>query len=221
MAVAQSEPSLSSSSSSSSSFSDQSLYLYCLLSLYLIGPPTLIALQFIQAPYGRHRRSGWGPTIPPWLAWFLMESPTVFFSLLIYSRGQFALSLQSLCLLSVFLLHYIHRTCIYPLRLRRRTTTTTSSFPVSVAAMAFAFNLLNSYVQSRWISHYADYSAEGRWFWWRFAVGVAVFLAGMAVNVTSDLTLVGLKAQGGGYKIPQGGMFELLYKVLEIESQDE
>lgn len=37
-----------------------------------------------------------------------------------------------------------------------------------------------------------------------------MFLAGMAVNVTSDLTLVGLKAQGGGYRIPQGGMFELV-----------
>uniref|UniRef100_A0A7C9AD78 Steroid 5-alpha-reductase DET2 n=1 Tax=Opuntia streptacantha TaxID=393608 RepID=A0A7C9AD78_OPUST len=204
MAEAQFEP------SSSSSFSDESLYLYCLLTLYLIGPPTLIALQFIQAPYGRHRRSGWGPTIPPWLAWFLMESPTVFFSLLIYSFGQFALSFQSLSLLSVFLLHYIHRTCIYPLRLRRRNTKTASAFPISVAAMAFAFNLLNSYVQSRWISHYADYGAEGRWFWWRFAAGLAVFLAGMVVNVTSDLTLVRLKAEGGGYKIPKGGMFELV-----------
>ncbi|KAJ8438288.1 hypothetical protein Cgig2_003751 [Carnegiea gigantea] len=115
-----------------------------------------------------------------------MESPTVVFSLLIYSLGQFALSLQSLSLLSC-----IHRTCIYPLCLRRRITTTSSSFPISVAAMAFAFNLLNLYVQLRWISHYADYSAEGRWFWWRLAAGMVMFLAGMAVNVTSDLTLNG------------------------------
>lgn len=187
--------------------SDQSIYNYSLLTLLLIGPPTFLSLQFIQAPYGRHRRSGWGPTIPPWLAWFLMESPTVFFSLLIYPLGGAASSLRSLSLLAVFLLHYIHRTCIYPLRLRRSPTA--ASVPITVALMAFSFNMLNAYVQTRWISNYGDYG-EDRWFWWRFSGGLVVFLSGMAVNVKSDLVLVGLKAQGGGYKIPTGGLFEVV-----------
>lgn len=76
--------------------------------------------------------------------------------------------------------------------------------------MAFFFNLLNSYLQCRSVSHYADYE-EDKWFWWRFSGGLAVFLSGMAVNVKSDLVLVGLKGEGrGGYKIPKGGFFEVV-----------
>ncbi|GMH25813.1 hypothetical protein Nepgr_027656 [Nepenthes gracilis] len=196
------------------SWSDQSLYRYCLLSLYIIGPPTVAALSFIQAPYGKHRRPGWGPSISSSSAWFLMESPTVFFTLLIYRFGQHSSDLRSLSLISAFLLHYLHRTCIYPLRLRKTSPPsnpkTASRFPASIALSAFAFNMLNSYVQARWVSHYADYDGD-RWFWRRFLGGFVVFLAGMAINVKSDLVLLGLKAQGGGgYKIPRGGLFGLV-----------
>lgn len=191
---------------------DESLYHKCLLSLYFLGPPTSAALLFIQAPYGKHRHSGRGPTISPSLAWFLMESPTVFLSLLIYSFGQHSSSLRSLSLLSVFLLHYMHRTCIYPLRLRKASasnTKTACDFPVFIALLAFAFNLLNSYLQARWISHYGNYERD-QWFWWRFAGGFAVFVLGMTMNARADMVLLGLKTQGGGYKIPRGGWFEVL-----------
>ncbi|CAO2841458.1 unnamed protein product [Amaranthus hypochondriacus] len=192
---------------SSSSFPDRSFYNFCLLFLNFISFPTFLGCNFIQAPYGRHIRSGWGPTIPSWVSWFLMESPTVFFSLLIYPFGRHVSSLRSFSLLSVFLLHYIHRTIIYPIfRLRRNSN---GSFPISVSLIAFTFNLLNSYVQIRWVSHYGDYEAD-EWFWWRFLVGLVVFGLGMMVNVKSDLVLLGLKAQGGGYKIPRGGLFELI-----------
>ncbi|KAL2929418.1 Steroid 5-alpha-reductase DET2 [Bienertia sinuspersici] len=186
--------------------SENSLYHFSLIFLNLISPPTFIACHFIQAPYGRHIRPSWGPTIPSWLSWFLMESPTIFLSLLIYPFGRHVSSFRSLSLLSIFLLHYFHRTVIYPLRLRRKTA---GSFPIYVSLMAFSFNLLNSYVQIRWVSHYSDYDSD-KWFWERFIGGLAVFVGGMVVNVKSDLVLVGLKAQGGGYKIPRGGLFELV-----------
>ncbi|KAK9290576.1 hypothetical protein L1049_008747 [Liquidambar formosana] len=167
---------------------DQTLFHNSLLTFYLISPPTFISLRYLQAPYGKHHRPGWGPTIPPSLAWFLMESPTVWLTLLLFPFGQHRSHPKALTLISPFLFHYIHRTFIYPLRLTRRKTTT--GFPVGVALLAFAFNLLNSYLQARWVSHYADYDGD-RWFWWRFAGGLAVFVSGMAVNVRSDLVLVG------------------------------
>lgn len=188
---------------------DRTLFHNSLIALYLIAPPTFISLRFLQAPYGKHHRPGWGPTVPPSLAWFLMESPTVWLTLLIYPLGDRSSNPRSLILISIYLFHYIHRTLIYPLHLRNSTVAKRNGFPVSVALMAFGFNLLNAYLQARWVSHYANYEDDG-WFWWRFWVGLVIFLDGMLVNVRSDLALVGLKSQGGGYKVPRGGWFELV-----------
>ncbi|KAK1298875.1 Steroid 5-alpha-reductase DET2 [Acorus calamus] len=180
-------------------------YRFTLLTLYLLSPLTILPLQTITAPYGRHFRRGWGPSIPPSLAWLLMESPTVWLSALLLPLGRHRLHPKSLLLCSAFLLHYTHRTLIYPLRLRRKGRPLRRPFPLSVAALAFSFNLLNTYVQIRWVSHFADYD---RLPWWLILVGSAVFAAGMAVNVWSDLVLVGLKGEEGEYKVPKGGLFE-------------
>ncbi|XP_022867096.1 steroid 5-alpha-reductase DET2 [Olea europaea var. sylvestris] len=202
-------------------FSDQNFFNYSLLSLYLITPPTIISLLFLTAPYGKHHRPGWGPTIPPPLAWFLMESPTIWLTFLIFPYGNNYHNFRAKILMSPFLLHYCHRTIIYPIRLffsthRRKPNTESPSvrksaagFPVSVALMAFGFNLLNGYLQSRWVSQYADLEGD-EWFWWRFAGGLVVFLSGMYANLWSDNMLMGLKKEGGGYTIPKGGLFELV-----------
>ncbi|KAJ6865192.1 steroid 5-alpha-reductase DET2 [Populus alba x Populus x berolinensis] len=151
---------------------DQSLFHYSLLSIYLIGPPTFISLKFLQAPYGKHHRPGWGPTISPPLAWILMESPTLWLTLLLFPYGQHFTNPKALILIRIY-----------------RNSKTTGGFPVSVAVMAFGFNLLNAYLQARWVSHYkSDY--DGRLFWWRF--------------------FGGLVREGGGYKVPRGGWFELV-----------
>ncbi|CAI9287510.1 unnamed protein product [Lactuca saligna] len=186
--------------------SDQAFFHYSVISYFLIAPPTFISCQFTTAPYGKHHRKGWGPTIPPPLAWFLMESPTLWFTLLLFPLGQHRSDPKSIILITPFIFHYFHRTIIYPLRLRRKLS---NGYPISVALMAFTFNLFNSYLQTRWVSEYADYRAD-EWFWWRFCVGLAVFLGGMAVNVKSDMELMKLKSAGGGYKIPRGGFFELV-----------
>ncbi|KAJ7961300.1 Steroid 5-alpha-reductase [Quillaja saponaria] len=189
---------------------DYTCFSYCLLTLYLIGPPTFISLRFLQAPYGKHHRSGWGPTISPPLAWFLMESPTLWLTLFLFPFGLQSSNPKSLILISPFLIHYFNRTCIYPLRLMKSLNRKTASgFPLSIASMAFGFNLLNAYLQARWVSNYKDYEGD-RWFWWRFFIGLVVFLGGMAVNIWSDRVLVGLKKKGKGYQVPRGGWFELV-----------
>ncbi|KAJ4834758.1 Steroid 5-alpha-reductase det2 [Turnera subulata] len=194
--------------------SDQELFHYCLLALYIIGPPTYISLRFLQAPYGKHNRPGWGPTIPPPLAWFLMESPTLWLTLLLFPYGRHSSDPRALIVISPFLLHYFHRTCLYPLRLCRNSTKPSSAagFPVSVALMAFGFNLLNAYLQTRWVSHYAPGygGGGGGLFRWRFFGGSVVFLWGMQINMWADKVLLGLKKEGGGYKVPRGGWFELV-----------
>ncbi|KAM6574340.1 hypothetical protein CsatA_022667 [Cannabis sativa] len=186
-------------------FDDQTLFHYSLITLYLVGPPTFISLHFLQAPYGKHRRPGWGPTIPAPLAWFLMESPTLWLTFLLFPFGIHTSNPKSIFLISFFLLHYFNRTVLFPLRLLCQKTA--GDFPLTIAATAFGFNLLNGYLQARSVSHYSDYDGD-EWFWWRFVVGAVVFLAGMAINVGSDRVLVRLKEGGGGYKVPRGGWFE-------------
>ncbi|XVE76504.1 hypothetical protein DITRI_Ditri12bG0178900 [Diplodiscus trichospermus] len=190
--------------------SDQTLFKYSLLSLYLIVLPTWISLNFLQAPYGKHNRPGWGPTISPSLAWFLMESPTLWLTFLLFPFGQHVSNPKSLILMSPFLFHYLNRTVLYPLRLSR-TNTQDKTFPVSIALMAFGFNLLNTYLQARWVSHYKNDYEDDKLFWMRFLGGLLMFIVGMWVNIWADKVLVGLKKEGGGgYKVPRGGLFDLV-----------
>lgn len=194
---------------------DQELFHYSLIIFFLISPATVVALRYATAPYGKHRRSGWGPTMSTPLAWFLMESPTLWLTTLVFPLGQNRTNPKALVLGSLYLTHYFHRTVLYPIRLHLRSSSrkTPNEFPVSMALMAFVFNILNAYLQIRWVTHYAVYHEENnnKWLWWRFFTGLAIFVVGMAVNVTSDYALMELKSEGGGgYKVPRGGLFELV-----------
>ncbi|KAK7294634.1 hypothetical protein RJT34_17524 [Clitoria ternatea] len=189
---------------------NESLFHNSLLILYLSAPPTFFSLTFLQAPYGKHHRPGWGPNLPPPLAWFLMESPTLWFTLFLFPHGQHSSDPKAITLITPFLFHYLNRTLLYPLRLLAAPSTKTASgFPLSIALMAFAFNLLNTYVQASWVSHYKDYNG-GEVFWWRFCFGLVVFLCGFGINVWADRVLLRLKSEGKGYVVPKGGLFEVV-----------
>ncbi|URD97136.1 hypothetical protein MUK42_36024 [Musa troglodytarum] len=195
---------------------DSKLFWAALVSLYVICPLTIASLQFLVAPYGRHAQPGWGPPLPAALAWFLMESPTLWLTLILYPRGRYCSQPIALIILTLYLLHYTNRTVIFPLRLHfsKSKKMKPKDFPLYIALIAFAFNLLNAYLQSRSISHYANYPTtfSNEW-WWiclRVAAGMLLFFWGMAVNISSDSVLLRLKSEGGGYKIPRGGWFELV-----------
>jgi protein-S-isoprenylcysteine O-methyltransferase Ste14 len=107
-----------------------------------------------------------------------------------------------LVLLALWQLHYIQRTLVYPLLMR-----TGARMPVSIMAMAIAFNMLNGYLNARWIGDLADYPAS-----WladpRFLGGTVLFLGGLAINLDADRRLRRLRGPGeSGYRIPHGGAF--------------
>jgi 3-oxo-5-alpha-steroid 4-dehydrogenase 1 len=165
---------------------------------------TLAALSFVTAPYGRYTRSGWGPTIPSRVGWIVMESPAVLAFLAFYLLGSHRAAPAPLVLLALWQTHYIHRAFVFPFAMRAKG----KRMPVAIAAMAIAFNVLNAWVNARWISELGDYPAS-----WlvdpRFVLGAVTFFVGMGINVRADRRLMALRAPGeAGYKIPRGGLYE-------------
>jgi protein-S-isoprenylcysteine O-methyltransferase Ste14 len=170
------------------------------------GGIVFLSLFFITAPYGRHARGGWGPTLSNRLGWMIMESPAALAFLGVYVVGRHALDTTPLVLCAMWLTHYVHRAFVFPLRMRSAQ----KPMPISVAGMAIVFNVINAYLNARWISQLGDYSTA-----WladpRFVAGALMFAAGMAINIQSDGILFSLRKPGeSGYRIPHGGAYRFV-----------
>lgn len=167
---------------------------------------TVIPLLFVTAPYGRHSRSGWGPSMPEKLGWIVMESPAVFFFAYLFWKGDNSAQTVPIILFALWQLHYIRRTFIYPFSIRSKSKT----MPVAIAAMAFGYNLFNAYINAHWIGHLGHYPVE--WLYSApFLIGVLIFGIGMIINIQSDAILRGLRKPGeSGYKIPHGGLYRFI-----------
>jgi hypothetical protein len=170
----------------------------------LLAGVTCLALLFITAPYGRHQRPGWGPTIPNRVGWIAMEIPAVLLFLWIFIQGEHRTEAVPLAFLGLWQIHYIHRVLIYPFRLRTRG----KRIALFIGLLAIAFNTLNAYVIARWISHFGAYGND-----WlldpRFIAGVSVFALGFGINLKADQILLDLRGPGEtGYKVPRGWLYE-------------
>jgi 3-oxo-5-alpha-steroid 4-dehydrogenase 1 len=165
---------------------------------------TLAALSFVTAPYGRYARGGWGPTIPSRAGWIAMETPAVVAFVAFYLLGRHRAEPAPIALLALWQTHYIHRAFFFPFAMRADR----KRMPVAIAAMGFAFNLLNAWINARWVSELGNYPA--RWLVDpRFVLGAVIFFAGRNINVRADRRLIALRGPGEtGYKIPRGGLHE-------------
>jgi protein-S-isoprenylcysteine O-methyltransferase Ste14 len=167
-----------------------------------IAAITLIALMFVVAPYGRHIRKGWGPSLPPIPSWVLMELPAVVAFLFFYITGHNNLELVPLILLGLWQIHYLHRTFIFPLRMHL-----SNGMPLSIFIAAISFNTLNAYINARWISHLSNYGTD----WvtdYRFLIGCTLFVLAWVGNIHADTVLRNLRnSPNTRYKIPYGGLY--------------
>ena len=175
------------------------------LGMFALGVVTWVAAARISAPYGRHERSGWGPTIPSRVGWLVMESPAVFAFLGFFFTGAKPMQPGALALALLWLLHYVQRVFVYPFRMRSAG----KRMPAAIAAMAFGFNIFNAYLNGRWLS---DHPYEARWLLDpRFVAGAGVFALGLLGNQWADAVLFRLRGPGdAGYRIPHGGLYEVI-----------
>ncbi len=181
-----------------------SFYSYAVATEYLLALITFLLLLFIVAPYGRHERRGWGPTVPARLGWFVMETPAALFTAIIFFLGPNQSEAMPLALLAMWEFHYIQRAWIYPWRMREDQ----KRMPALLMALAIVFNTLNAVVNAGWLSTFGTYTLA--WFYDpRFIAGAAMFFAGFAINAKADALLFGLRAPGEkGYKIPRGWLYD-------------
>ncbi len=161
----------------------------------------------VTAPYGRHAKSNWGPMIGNRLGWFIMESPALFLVTYLVLKGK---SLQNQVVIIFFLLwllHYFHRTIIFPFRIKTKG----KKMPILIMLFAFIFNLINGFIIGNWMGFLTD---DYTMIWLRdprFIAGVFLFLSGFAINQYHDWILIKLrKSDSGTYKIPFGGMFRFV-----------
>jgi 3-oxo-5-alpha-steroid 4-dehydrogenase 1 len=178
------------------------VYTVFLAAEFVLAGLTAAGLKFIVAPYGRHTRSGWGPTISARAGWVIMESPASLLFLAFYFTGDHRAELVPLVFLGLWQLHYAQRAFVYPFLMRAG-----NRMPIAIPAMAIAFNILNAYVNAVWISQIGRYAPD-----WltdpRFLTGVTLFFSGMLLNHHSDHVLRNLRSPGEtAYKIPRGGAY--------------
>jgi hypothetical protein len=158
----------------------------------------------IAAPYGRHTRGGWGPTVPARLGWFLFESVALVAFWWFYWQGPRAHELVPRVFLALWSLHYVHRAWLQPLLSR-----SDKRMPLLVVTSAIAFNVLNTWLNARSLTEFGPIY-ETSWLWsFRFLYGMLLFFTGFAVNRWADWQLARLRARSGGrYAVPSGGLFE-------------
>ena len=163
---------------------------------------TVLLLLFVNAPYGRHQSSGWGPTIPVRLGWVLMESPASLVFFYFYFSGAQAWQPVPLLLMLMWQLHYVHRSFIYPFQIRVKPGSRTTALVIALGSLYCG---INGYLNGAYISHYADHLTQDWLTDPRFIGGGVLFAFGYFLNKQSDRILRALRQNNPGeYQIPYG-----------------
>ncbi|EHB05333.1 3-oxo-5-alpha-steroid 4-dehydrogenase 1 [Heterocephalus glaber] len=171
---------------------------------YLLMPTT--GCVCFVSPYSRYA-SQWPPRVPVHVAWALQELPALAWPLLecTCASPQRLYRLPNRVLLAMYLIHYVHRSLIFPFLIRGG-----KQMPPVTCVLAFLFCTCNCYLQTRYLSWYAVHAKD----WVTqpcFLAGFALWLTGMLINIQSDHVLRNLgKPEETGYKIPRGGLFKYI-----------
>ena len=181
-------------------------YQWLLWSMSGIAVIVFIALYFVRAGYGIFRTKQWGPSLPNKLGWMLMEAPVFIVMFALWAGSGSGFSMPQYLLFLLFQLHYLQRSFVFPLLLKGK-----SHMPVSIVAMGVVFNVLNGVMQAGGLFWFPpeDYGLGLAYLAKPNAViGIAVFLAGMMINLHSDHVIRHLRAPGDTrHYLPAKGLY--------------
>ncbi|CAL1517680.1 3-oxo-5-alpha-steroid 4-dehydrogenase [Chitinophaga sp. MM2321] len=159
-----------------------------------------------EAPYGRYTSEKWGPMVSNKFGWLLMET-TVLVSFFVWlPLKQFNWWAPAGTMVLMFVIHYVHRSFVYPFMIRTKG----KKMPLVIMLSAMLFNTVNGSLLGIWFARFAHYPDN----WYTtpaFVLGSACFGAGLLINWTSDYHLIHLRKKNEtGYKIPQRGLFKYI-----------
>lgn len=163
-------------------------------------------LTKVTQPYGRHISKHWGPMINNKLGWVIQEVPSIIFLALFFFSGTGEKTKAAWFFFALWIIHYINRSFIFPLR----TRTNDKKIPLAIVGSAIFFNFMNGFLNGIYLGNFANYS-DDYFTSPRFIIGLLVFIIGAFINNHSDNILINLRKPGEtGYKIPQGGLFKFV-----------
>jgi hypothetical protein len=156
------------------------------------------------APYGRYTPQHVKSHLPAKWGWVVMESPAVIVVGALFLIGPYNDSPPEVAILIMWMAHYVQRSFLYPF-LRRDLD---RRMPWAIVLSGALFNVLNGYLNGRYVFHFSGgYPSD-----WltdpRFVVGAVIFGTGYAVNRHADYTLHRLRRDDQErYSIPAGGLY--------------
>lgn len=183
--------------------SEKAVFDGLLIGWFVLAAAIFVLLFFVVAPYGRHMRRGWGYSLGNKAGWVLMEAASpVVFAVFFFTGGHF--SSTALVFLIMWQFHYLYRAFVYPFTLRGRER----RMPLLIVLFGLVFNLMNGYLNGRYITGFSGGYGDDWLVDPRFIIGAILFIAGYVVNRRADGTLRGLRQEeDSGYKIPREGLF--------------
>ena len=150
---------------------------------------SMVSLLFIDAPYGRHQTTGWGPTTSARLGWVIMETPALLIMAGLFIAGDRFDDVALWIYVLMWCIHYFHRSWIYPCRARIAGKT----MPLAISGMGAFFQTVNSTLNGEHLfllerAPGQDWLSDPR-LW----IGLAIFILGMICNIHSDTVLLNLR----------------------------
>ncbi len=175
-----------------------------LITWFLLAAATFVVLFFVTAPYGRHARGGWGPSINARWGWIMMEAPAPVVFALCFLSGIDGWTMATFACLVMWEFHYVYRAFVYPFKRRSDA----KRMPLLIAGIAFGFGLINTYLIGSQLYSRPDYYSD-QWLGDpRFVVGLGLYMIGLLINRQSDRILRDLRGSGdASYSIPAKGLF--------------
>lgn len=187
----------------------ETTYYLLLKSMVAIAFVVFVALYFVKAGYGKFRTPAWGFSINNKTAWVLMEAPVFFTMAVLWLQSADPWLLPQLVLFLLFELHYFQRSFVFPLLLKGK-----GSMPVCIMLMGVTFNVVNGMMQAGGLFLFppAEYAGGAAYLLQpRTLAGIAIFFAGMAVNIHSDHVIRSLRKPGDtNHYLPERGMYRFV-----------